>query len=124
MLNISNVIKGIDKRMSYNGRLIGTVITDDKPNNPNLINSTSNSNDIIVDKLSNQMITDESEELMPLEDQIDFDEEIRDVLRDVKFNDRISLIVPKLRLMANFTAQKLCLTNEEGDIADPFNQAN
>ena len=84
MLKISGVIKGMDKRMSYNLRLIGSIVMQGKDNQ----------------EITQQTTDDERERLVKL-------------VKKQTINQRKKTIMPKIKKMSDFASNKLLLTSKE-----------
>ena len=78
MSKIAMVIKGMDKRMSYNLRLIGSVM---------------------------------QPELMG--EQTPQDQEVKSILKNLPFEERKQKILPKIKMMSDYTTKKLDMTSPE-----------
>jgi len=81
MKNISQVIKGMDKRMSYNLRLIGSVV--------------------IENEYKKDLKKDGSNE----------DDDLINLVRKKSIFEKKEKIIPKIKKMADFTINKLEMNN-------------
>jgi len=81
MKNISQVIKGMDKRMSYNLRLIGSVVIENEYKK-DLKKEGSNEDDDLINLVRKKSIFEKKEK-----------------------------IIPKIKKMADFTINKLDMNN-------------
>lgn len=91
MVNIANVIRGMDKRMSYNLRLMGSVMMKDEPNQ--------------YTEFDNQ-----AEKQQP---NAAGDNEVMQILNSKSINERKETVIPKIKKMSEFTTNKLDMKSEQ-----------
>jgi len=88
MIKIMNTIRGMDKRMSYNVRLLGTVITP-------------------TEKEAVELPAPQEPK-----DTQNINKEIMEILKDTSVWDRKNKIQPKVKKLTDFVEQKLDLTTK------------
>ena len=92
MVNIANVIRGMDKRMSYNLRLMGSVMMKDEPNQ--------------YTEFDNQV----EKQQQP---NTSGDNEVMQILNSKSINERKETVIPKIKKMSEFTTNKLDMKSEQ-----------
>ena len=92
MVNIANVIRGMDKRMSYNLRLMGSVMMKDEPNQ--------------YTEFDNQV--EKQQQPNPSGDN-----EVMQILNSKSINERKETVIPKIKKMSEFTTNKLDMKSEQ-----------
>ena len=109
MNKISSVIRGMDKRMSYNLRLIGSVVSKEEKE------SEENSRAIEVDDQNEDPKNQPDGQLIEQERQGDFEpeEDIHKQLKNISVNQKKTSIVPRIKMMSDFTVNKLGMYTDE-----------
>ena len=92
MVNVANVIRGMDKRMSYNLRLMGSVMMKDEPNQ--------------YTEFDNQV--EKQQQPNPSGDN-----EVMQILNSKSVNERKETVIPKIKKMSEFTTNKLDMKSEQ-----------
>jgi hypothetical protein len=100
MVNIANVIRGMDKRMSYNLRLMGSVMMKDEPGQ--------------YQEFDNQG-AEKQQQTNPTGDN-----EVMQILNSKSITERKETVIPKIKKMSEFTANKLDMKSEQ-DLAQIAN---
>ena len=104
MINIANVIRGMDKRMSYNLRLIGSVMMSNEP--------TPEAQSPNQDPQHSQSAKKEEKDARELKEMKETKEEIDNILKDKSVAERKQTVIPKIKKMSEFTSNKLEMKSE------------
>ena len=94
MVNIANVIRGMDKRMSYNLRLMGSVMMKDEPG-------------------QYQEPDNQGAEKQQQTNPTAGDNEVMQILNSKSITERKETVIPKIKKMSEFTANKLDMKSEQ-----------
>ena len=110
MSKISNVIRGMDKRMSYNLRLIGSVVARDEQEEQEEVQRPA-----LMDEQSKQDENQEKGELIKVEGETELDPEddIKKLLKNISVHQKKTSIIPKIKMMTDFTINKLGMNTDE-----------
>ena len=93
MLLIGNVVRGMDKRMSYNLRLMGSLIMPDNANQQHLNDNNAEDN--------NEVDKEENAEALQIQ------QDIHSMLKDTTLEQRKEIVTQKIKKMSEFALKKL-----------------
>lgn len=106
MLLIGNVVRGMDKRMSYNLRLMGSLIMPENASQP--INDNANDD--------NEADKEEKAEALQIQ------QDIHSMLKDTTLEQRKEIVTQKIKKMSDFALKKLEIKGRDLEHIDNLKQ--
>ena len=108
MNKIANVIRGMDKRMSYNLRLMGSIMMHQPPSNGQ---TATPQNDETQPNQQNE-VADDQQSLKSVGSG-QGEKEVFKMLQKIPISERKTKVIPKIKQMADFCVNKLEMTTDE-----------